>query len=79
MKIASTGDGYSAQIEGYDEVIEGYDSALTAIDSEYVYLAFFAARSVSISIKNIKLNVGGTELKNYNCFSCDISESIAIE
>ena len=79
MKIASTGDGYSAQIEGYDEVISGYDYTLTAIDSEYVYIGFFAARSVSISVKNIELKVNGHTVHNYNCFNDDISESIAIE
>ncbi|MCR4743920.1 MAG: hypothetical protein K5894_01670 [Lachnospiraceae bacterium] len=79
MKIASTGDGYSAQIEGYDEVISGYDYTLTGVDSKYVYIGFFAARSITISVKNIELTVNGNKVHDHNCFNADISESIAME
>ncbi|MCR4922568.1 MAG: hypothetical protein K5931_00975 [Lachnospiraceae bacterium] len=66
MKIASTGDGYSGWIEGYDEVISGYDYTLTAVDNQYIYVGFFASRSVTISVKNIELVINGEIAKDYD-------------
>lgn len=53
--IESTTDGYRATIEGYSPVSTGYDFKLTAIDPDYVYIGFFAARSVSITVSDIIL------------------------
>ena len=51
--IESTTDGYRAAIEGYSPVSTGYDLKLTAIDPDFIYIGFFAARSVSITVSDI--------------------------
>lgn len=51
--IESTTDGYRATIEGYDPVSTGYDFKLTSIDPDHVYIGFFAARSISITVSDI--------------------------
>ena len=53
--IESTLDGYRASIGGYSPVSTGYDFKLTAIDPYYVYIGFFASRSVSITVSDIIL------------------------
>ena len=51
--IETTGDGYRASIGGYSPVSTGYDFKLTAIDPDHVYVGFYAARSVSITVSDI--------------------------
>ena len=51
--IETTGDGYRAFTGGYAPVSTGYDFKLTATDPEYVYIGFFAARSISITVSDI--------------------------
>ena len=68
MMIASTGDGYMAQIGDNDPVIAGYDFTLTRNDPEYVYIGFFAARTVDITITDINLEVNGSKCSDYNCY-----------
>lgn len=55
VEIASTGDGYSAKVGDNDPVIAGYDYTLNAVDHKYIYVGFFAARTVGIYVKNIKM------------------------
>jgi len=57
MMVKSTLDGYVAQVGDNDPVIAGYDFALTRVDSDYVYIGFFAARSLSITVSNISLTL----------------------
>jgi len=65
LELASTTDGYSAKYGANDAVIEGYDFALNAVDGDYVYVGFFAARSIDISVSNIELTVNGQQVKDY--------------
>lgn len=69
MCVASTRDGYMAQIGEADPVIAGYDFALTAVDPDYVYVGFFAARTVSVKISSIELTIGDEVQKDYDGFA----------
>jgi len=68
VRVYSTPDGYGAQIGGYDPVISGYDYALNKVDTKYVYVGFFVARTVSISVSDIKLLINSKEVFGYDCF-----------
>ena len=57
MSVFSTGDGYGARVGDFDPVIAGYDFALTRVDPEYIYVGFFASRSVTISVRDIQLEI----------------------
>ncbi len=69
MTISSTTDGFAAKYGAYDEVIAGYDFQLTAIDGDYIYVGFFAARSIDISVSNITLTIDGVQVTGYDCYA----------
>lgn len=68
VRVFSTSDGYGAQVGNQDPVIAGYDFALTAVDEKYVYVGFFAARSISIHVRDICLELDGRPAEGYQGF-----------
>lgn len=64
-ELYSTGDGYAARFGGGEPVVAGYDFPLTAVDPEYVYVGFFAARSIAVTVRGITLTVNGKPLRGY--------------
>ncbi len=71
LEIASTTDGYLAKYGDNAAVIEGYDFALNSIDGDYVYVGFFAARTIEISADNIELTIDGVKMEDYDSYAPD--------
>lgn len=69
LEIASTTDGYLAKYGDNDSVISGYDFALTSVDGDYIYVGFFAARTIEISASNIELTIDGVKMENYDSYA----------
>lgn len=57
LKLETTGEGYRASLFGNAPVSAGYDIRLTAVDPEYVYVGFFAARSIAIEVSHINIKI----------------------
>ncbi|MGN1024127.1 MAG: GDSL-type esterase/lipase family protein [Lachnospiraceae bacterium] len=55
MEVFTTGDGYGARVGKHSPVLAGYDFALTRIDPDFVYIGFFAARTIRITVRDIRL------------------------
>lgn len=68
MEVWSTGDGYAARVGDHRPVLAGYDIALNRVDPGYVYAGFFAARTITISVRDITLILDGKRAENYRCF-----------
>ena len=68
FRIFSTGDGYGAEADGRGPVISGYDFPLNAVDPAWVYIGFFAARTISVKVRAVSLRIDGKEAENYHGF-----------
>ena len=77
LEIASTTDGYLAKYGDNDSVISGYDFALTSVDGDYIYVGFFAARTIEISASNIELTIDGVKMENYDSYAIDDGDDMS--
>lgn len=65
MEVFTTGDGYGARVGNHAPVLAGYDFALTRIDPDFVYVGFFAARTIRITVRDIRLVMDGRPAVEY--------------